>query len=229
MDKSGPSFSILITVYNQANELRDNLPAYLTQQYEQGYEVIVIDESSSDESPDVLKLLKKDYPRLYSTFLPKPNRQLSRRKLAYNIGLKASHYEWVILLRDCKEITSSQMLQNIADAMDVNAELTLGYFGKKGIRLQAYSSCEEARNHILKAERKLTEVQERKYLGYKMGRYNFIIVHRDHVYELLNYFEQELSFFSLLGTRLSIVWKNMTIPSTSFSLTPDSDQEQEKS
>ena len=74
MDKSGPSFSILITVYNQANELRDNLPAYLTQQYEQGYEVIVIDESSSDESPDVLKLLKKDYPRLYSTFLPKPNR-----------------------------------------------------------------------------------------------------------------------------------------------------------
>jgi len=81
----------------------------------------------------------------------------------------------------------------------------------------------------LKAERKLTEVQERKHLGYKMGRYNFIIVHRDHVYELLNYFEQELSFFSLLGTRLSIVWKNMTIPSTSFSLTPDSDQEQEKS
>ena len=60
MDKSGPSFSILITVYNQANELRDNLPAYLTQQYEQGYEVIVIDESSSDEPPDVLKLLKKD-------------------------------------------------------------------------------------------------------------------------------------------------------------------------
>lgn len=231
MDKSGPSFSILITVYNQANELRDNLPAYLTQQYEQGYEVVVVDESSIDETPDVLKLLKKEYPRLYSTFLPKPNRRVSRRKLAYNIGLKASHYEWVILFRDCKEITSSQMLQSIAEAMDVNAELTLGYFGKKGIRLQAFGSCEEARSHILKAERKLTEVLERKHLGYRMGRYNFIIVHRDHVYELLHYFEQKLSFFTLLSTRLNIVWKNMTIPSTTFSPAPDPDPdpEQEKS
>ena len=60
-----------MTVYDQAYELQENLTAFLTQQYQPGYEVVVVDESSTDETPDILKLLKKDYPNLYTTFLPK--------------------------------------------------------------------------------------------------------------------------------------------------------------
>ena len=64
-------FSIIMAVCDQAYELKENLTAFLSQQYEPGYEVIVVDESSTDETPDVLKLLKNDYPKLYTTFLPK--------------------------------------------------------------------------------------------------------------------------------------------------------------
>ena len=49
-------FSIVMTVYDQAHDLEENLPAFLTQEYEPGYEVIVVDESSTDNTEDVLKL-----------------------------------------------------------------------------------------------------------------------------------------------------------------------------
>ena len=52
-------FSVIITVYNQAHDLEEQLPAFLKQEYEPGYEVIVVDESSTDETPDVLKLTTK--------------------------------------------------------------------------------------------------------------------------------------------------------------------------
>ena len=45
-----------MTVYDQAYELQENLTAFLTQQYAPGYEVVVVDESSTDETPDILKL-----------------------------------------------------------------------------------------------------------------------------------------------------------------------------
>ena len=70
MNKDERRFSFIMTVYDQAYELQENLTAFLTQQYQPGYEVVVVDESSTDETPDILKLLKKDYPNLYTTFLP---------------------------------------------------------------------------------------------------------------------------------------------------------------
>ena len=79
-----------MTVYDHAHELEEHLPAFLTQEYEPGYEVIVVDESSTDETDDVLKLQKQSYPHLYTTFLPKPNRNITRLKLALTIGVKAA-------------------------------------------------------------------------------------------------------------------------------------------
>ena len=93
MNKKERGFSIVMTVYDQAPELKENLPPFLTQEYEPGYEVIVVDETSTDETSDVLKLLKNDYPNLYTTFLPKPNRLIVRKKMAFSIGIKAAKYD----------------------------------------------------------------------------------------------------------------------------------------
>ena len=100
MNQKERSFSIIMTVYDQASELRDNLPMFLTQEYEPGYEVIVIDETSTDETSDVLKLLKEDYPHLYTTFLPKPHSpQIRKKKMAINLGIKASKHDWLIITK----------------------------------------------------------------------------------------------------------------------------------
>ena len=51
MSKNERRFSIIMTVYDQAGELEENLPAFLQQEYEPGYEVIVVDESSTVHLP----------------------------------------------------------------------------------------------------------------------------------------------------------------------------------
>ena len=209
MNISKQGFSIIITVYDQAHELKENLPAYLTLVYEPGYEVIVVDETSTDDTPDVLKLYKQEYPNLYTTFLPKPNRLYTRRKMAFNIGLKASKNEWVILHNINNKPTDENELQAIVESLDEDAELTFGYISKKGIRLQPFASYEDACYHILKAERKLKHIYNRRVMNYTWGRYNFIIVRKDVSYDVLKYFEQKISATSLLGYRMRILFKNL--------------------
>ena len=221
MSKNERRFSIIMTVYDQAGELEENLPAFLQQEYEPGYEVIVVDESSTDRSGDVLKLLKNDYPHLYSTFLPKPNRLVSRRKLAFHLGVKASKYEWIIFTKVERKPEATDMLKAISDNIDDDAELTLGYSVKKGIRLQPFSTCGEASNHIRRIERKLSKVRERKRMNYTWGRYNFIVMRKDVVYDVLDLFEQNLSLAKMLGIRTSIFMKNLFGRSSTTQLVTD--------
>lgn len=202
-------FSVIMTIYNQAHDLEEGLPAFLKQEYEPGYEVIVVDESSTDETPDVLKLLKNEYKHLYSTFLPKPSAQTFRRKLALNIGIKASHHEYIIMANVNNPPADTDVFKAIAEVLDQNAELTLGYVTKKHIRLQPFDTVAEAGGHIRRLERKLKKVRERKYGNYIWGRYDFIIVRKDCTIELLKLFEQKISPTKLFGIRLGILWENL--------------------
>lgn len=210
MSKDKRGFSIIMTVFDQAPELESNLPVFLTQEYEPGYEVIIVDETSTDNTEDVLKLLKKDYPHLYTTFLPKPNRNVIRRKLAFNLGAKAAKNEWLILTRIDKAPVANDILQAINEVLDEDAEITLGYIGKKGIRLQPFSTIEEAGNHITKTERKLKKVMKRDArVSYIWGRYDFIIIPKSCIIEVLKYYEQKISSWELFCIRLSILWQSM--------------------
>ena len=118
-------FSIIMTAYDQAYELKENLPVFLSQQYEPGYEVVVVDESSTDETADLLKLLKNDYPNLYTTFLPKSEGYALSKKQAYNIGVKAAKNDWLIFANANHPPVGDDVLQAISDSIDTTADLTL--------------------------------------------------------------------------------------------------------
>lgn len=209
MNINKQGFSIIMTVFDQAHELKDNLPEYLTQAYEPGHEVIIVDETSTDETPDVLKLFKQDYPILYSTFLPKQRNVHVRSKMAINLGIKASKYDWLILQNIHNKPKGESELQTIVEALEEDAELTLGYISKKGIRLQSFASYDNACYHILKSEREPKHINNRRFLNYFCGRYNFMIIRKDVSYGVLKYFEQKVSPFSLLSCRLHIILKNI--------------------
>ena len=124
-DKQMPGFSIIIPVHNNAMEIERNLSAFLEQKYSGNYEVIVVDESSSDETEDVLKRLKSQYSNLYTTFIPDTSHYLSRRKLSITIGVKAAKYQWLLLTSaDCRPL-SDNWLATMASHCD-NSELILG-------------------------------------------------------------------------------------------------------
>lgn len=125
--KTLPCFSIVIPVHDNAAELKRNLDLILSQNYEQNFEVIVVDESSTDDTEDVLKLLKNRYPQLYVTFIPKSSHYLSRRKLSLTVGVKAAKYEWLIFTTaDCYPKTA-QWLKAIAKHCNDGIDMVLGY------------------------------------------------------------------------------------------------------
>ena len=209
MDTKQHPFSVVMTVYDQAHELEQHLPAFLTQEYEPGYEVIVVDESSTDETSDVLKLLKNEYKHLYTTFLPKPSAQTFRQKLAFNIGIKASHNEHIIITKITIPPRDTDVFKAISEVLDPKAALTLGYVTKKSIRLQPFDTVAEAEGHIRRAERRISKVRERKRRNYIWGRYNFIILQKDCAIDILKLFENKIPTFELFGIRLGILWTNL--------------------
>lgn len=122
-----PAFSIIITVHDNAKEIERNLPAILNQNYPVGFEVIVVDESSTDETVDVLKRLKNTYSNLYTTFIPETSHYISRRKLALTIGIKAAKNEWLIITdADCCP-QSEFWLQTIAKYCTEKNDMVIGY------------------------------------------------------------------------------------------------------
>lgn len=208
-----------MTVYDQAHELEENLPAFLGQAYEPGHETIVVDETSTDNTDDILTLLRNNYPHLYTTFLPKPNRLVVRRRLALSIGVKAAKYEWVIFTKIGKKPAADDILQAIDQNMDNHTEIVLGYISKKSIRLQPFTYLTEAEGHILKAERKLRKVHERQRMNYMWGRYDFIIIRKEQAHELLKSYEQQLSALQVFRLRMHILWQNLIRKSSTTVLT----------
>ena len=185
------SFSIVMTVYDQASELESNLPAFLTQEYEPGYEVIVVDETSTDNTEDVLKIMKNDYPHLYTTFLPKPNRQVTRRKLAINIGSKAAKNEWIIITKIEHKPIASDILQAIGQVHDQEA----------------------------KAERKLRKIFNRNQrMSYLWGRYDFIIIPKNCLVRLLGFYEHKITWSQLISIRFGILWQSLIRRSSTTTL-----------
>ena len=205
------TFSIIMTVYDEARSLEQNLPLFLQQDYEPGYEVIVVDESSTDDTADVLKLLKAEHPHLYTTFLPKPNRQVTRLRLALTLGVKAAKHNWVVFTDIHTPPPSDQWLKELA-AFTVNpTTLLLGYINPKtgDVRLQQFENVNDARQLISKTERKRANGHQGRVMRYMRGKYDFVAVRTEQGHETLRLFEHDIRGLRLLGRSTGIILHNL--------------------
>lgn len=121
--------SIIMTVHDEADAVERNLPLFLEQHSEAGFEIIVVDESSNSDTKDALLLLQTEHPNLYTTFIPKSSHYLSRRKLALTLGVKAAHNEWCILTDIRCRPADSHWLESMTSQMSDDTGLVLGLTG----------------------------------------------------------------------------------------------------
>ena len=91
-----PPVSVIVYAKNDADYLTKYLPIILGQQYPD-YEVIVVNDGSTDETKDILSQLEYKYSHLHQTYIPDEARSLSRKKLALTVGMKAAKNEIVLL------------------------------------------------------------------------------------------------------------------------------------
>jgi len=123
--------SVIVCAKNEAKYLKEFLPGILTQNYPD-YEVIVVNDGSNDDTEDILKIYKSEYPKLYVTTLPSTGKFKHSKKLAVSIGLKAAKNDWVLLIdADCKAV-SENWISKMQEQFEENADFVLGYGGYLG-------------------------------------------------------------------------------------------------
>ena len=99
--------SVIIYSQGDAENLRELLETVLNQDYPAAYEVIVVNEGEAGDVRDTVGMLRNRYPNLYLTFTPEGVVNLSRKKLALTLGLKAARYDVAVLTTSAAIVPSS--------------------------------------------------------------------------------------------------------------------------
>ena len=88
--------TVVVYAHNDGACLKRFLPYLLNQNYP-NYEVIVVNDSSVDNSAEVISEMIANYDKLRQTFIPEGSRNVSRRKLAIMLGIKAARNELIVV------------------------------------------------------------------------------------------------------------------------------------
>ncbi len=117
--------SVIIAARNESHKLQENLRFILEQDYS-NFEVIVVNNNSSDDSYQVLSALKKGYNHLEIIEFNNPDHVRQGKKLPLTLGIKAAKNEYLLMTdADCKP-RSNQWIKKMARGFK-EKEIILGY------------------------------------------------------------------------------------------------------
>ena len=122
-----PKVSVVVCAHNEAENLQNYLQILLSQDYPD-YEVIVVDDESEDSTLILLEQYAREYPNFYHTFVPKGARVISSKKLALTIGIKAAHYDYILLTdADCRPESRNWIREMMMGYDSSSTEMVLGF------------------------------------------------------------------------------------------------------
>jgi len=118
--------SIIYTVRNEEERLRNNLPPLLSINSSQ-FEVIVVDDVSQDNTLQVLGMMRERSDRLKVTMLHQETRYSV--KMAQNIAIKASGYDWILQAPITYENATPEWIGKITSALNEEKNVVIGFSG----------------------------------------------------------------------------------------------------
>lgn len=117
-------FSVLISARNEGPNLSRFLATILKQDYPI-FEVIIIDDNSTDDTSKILNQYKDQYP--YLRVIKIKHKKSAGKKEGLQIGIMNAKYEWLVFTdADCFP-TSDQWLRKLASKCDEKTNIILGY------------------------------------------------------------------------------------------------------
>lgn len=122
-----PSVSVIIVAKDESENLAKCLPSILNQDYPD-YEVIVVNDGSTDESEFLLKNLKREYPFLYSTFSPYSdvNETIQNKVLPLTIGIKAARKDILLFTEADSLPMTNQWIKSMVHSL-ADKDIVVGY------------------------------------------------------------------------------------------------------
>ncbi|MBX2950549.1 MAG: glycosyltransferase [Crocinitomicaceae bacterium] len=121
-----PPLSVIIAARNEADNIYENLPFILSQNYPE-FEVIVVVNQSIDESKHILEAYQQQFKNLRFTVVERNKHIRPGKKLSLSIGIKAANYEHLVMTdADCKP-GSANWLRAIGQTFNEQKKIVLGY------------------------------------------------------------------------------------------------------
>lgn len=191
--------SIVIVVHDQADLLEQNLPQFIETAGQVDAEVIVVDDMSSDSTPDILQRMRKEHERLYTTFLPESVIiNPSRIRLALSVGVKAARGQRIVIGDISRPPVSTEWVTGMDDG-----EVAVVFTSRKEeITHLVASDLNDLRAMIIKAERKGGRGHQGKWQKQHRGLYDAVAIRQQKAFELVKLFDLPVSRWQLLGLRL---------------------------
>jgi len=126
LDAVSLPISVIISARNEASNLPRFLPAILNQEYP-NFEVVVVNDCSVDNTPNILLEMSKNYPHLKLVTIIEHPRFKTGKKFALTMGIKAAANEHLLFTdADCAP-ASSQWIARMAANFTGSTEIVLGY------------------------------------------------------------------------------------------------------
>jgi len=208
-----PGISVIICAKNEEKNLERYLPGIMQQDYPE-FEVVVVNDSSTDETEEVLSRLAAQFKELRYTSIPANDKHRRGKKLALTIGLKSARYDLVVLSdADCYP-ASDQWLRRMGSHFSEEKKIVLGY--------GAYERNKGLLNLLVRYETTFTAIQ---YLSYAIIGKPYMGVGRNLAYHKGLFFENNgfAGHYHLLsGDDDLFVNKNATKTNCAVEFSPES-------
>ena len=120
---NGKGVSVIVCAHDEAKNIINTLPKILTQSYKP-YEVVFVNDASTDHTEAIIKRLQLKYPHLRLVSLPFSS---PGKKEALEAGVRAAKYTLLVLSdADCTPV-SNQWLKHMVDPLIQGKEIVLGF------------------------------------------------------------------------------------------------------
>jgi biofilm PGA synthesis N-glycosyltransferase PgaC len=120
------AISVIISARNESRNLTENLP-YILQQNYPDYEVVVINDCSTDDSDLVLQGIQREFTHLKVVTVSEHVRFKTGKKFALTLGIKAAKNEHLLFTdADCKPATLN-WITRMAAGFTGGVQIVLGY------------------------------------------------------------------------------------------------------
>ncbi|WP_418696869.1 glycosyltransferase family 2 protein [Bacteroides sp.] len=167
--KDTPVVSVVLPNYNHSLFLKERIESILNQTY-QNFEVILLDDCSTDSSKDIL-LLYKDHPKVSSLVLNERNTGNTFFQWDKGIRLAKGKYIWIAESDDCADV---HFLEMTVAALEQNPDATMCLTGSVLIDEHSHRMKRKSRDRW----KETGEV--RKFEGQEYAKHN--LLYRNYVY-----------------------------------------------
>lgn len=118
--------SVIIATGFHTDRLRACIEEIMAQEINKPVEIIIVNTGGEEYTEDAIRVLQSEFPEIKNTFVPINSRNLSKRKLAITLGIKAASHP-VVLLTSANAIPQgSGWLSSVMNRFAEGADIVIG-------------------------------------------------------------------------------------------------------